>query len=209
MVRFCRKLASPLLKQQWRSWLVGTCLGISFLGGGVVAGTVWLAEAFSQAEQVSDHTPEQLESWLGVELPDSINQLHSQSESWQDSQVFVRLHGPASSVPDFVERNGLVVKELESAQLLSSPFSQAEDLDWWNLEFDLAQAEQRWIDYQDPAEKWTAYGIPPIIDEQFAGADGATEQGFYFPTIAVIPTEKANPYELKSPPVTKALAVST
>ncbi len=178
------------LKQNWLKWLTRICLGISLLGGGTVAGCVWMTEQFSQHGQQNDLTAEQLEDYLGLKLPNHINQIHSHSDSWLDSHVMVRLHMPASSIPEFVERNGLVVKEVEASQLQLPQANQIEGLDWWNLEFDLNQTNDRWTDYQIPSVQWTAYGVPPDGSDYPESGDGATEQGFYVPSIVVIPTEK-------------------
>ncbi len=167
-------------KKHWLKWLLGGCLGLSLFGGVAGAGFVWLASRLSPSLQINDFTPQELENWLGLEFPEHINEIRSHRDGWLGSQVFVRLHVPGNSIPKFVERNGWVRTEASVDQLELPQPAQVQDLHWWRLEAELEQAKGE--------EK--VYHMPSSANGQHGRWAGATEQGFYFPTIVVIPTEK-------------------
>ena len=102
-------------------------------GLAVFAAVAWTAFAFWAIGSIFqdcelDGIPQaQLETWIGLDLPDTLTGLHSHAAGWQDYQVFVRFDLPARELEGFLKRN-----RLEPATDPDPTFEGASlERDWW------------------------------------------------------------------------------
>jgi predicted PurR-regulated permease PerM len=59
-------------------------------------------------------TAQQYSEWVGLWLTDDVQNFQAYGEGWQDWLVEARFELPASTLPEFLERNGFVSSESQS-----------------------------------------------------------------------------------------------
>jgi hypothetical protein len=137
------------LKKYQRTILI-TFIALVILFGAFIAFAIYSLNTPFESDTVSP-TASQYSEWVGICLPENMQNFQAYSKGWQDWLVEARFEMPASELPKFLERNKLQPSEVGSA--LESSYK----LEWFAS-----------------ADKLESYKLKPLLE-----SDASTSTGFY------------------------------
>jgi hypothetical protein len=138
---------------------------IAVIGGGALGVVVSLAVIFVfitdifKSSTQENMTAQQLEQWIGLDLPSSTTNLHSYAEGFQDWQVFVRFEIPKADVKEFLRINKL---EPESNTITSFSNDDVKK-DWWKPETKMFKVFKPMVKVGAETQPSTKTGFYPTI----------------------------------------------
>jgi hypothetical protein len=111
------------LKKYQRTILI-TLIALVILFGAFVAFAIYSLNTLFESDTVSP-TASQYSEWVGICLPENMQNFQAYSKGWQDWLVEARFEMPASELPEFLEHNKLQPSEVGSA------FESSYKLEWF------------------------------------------------------------------------------